>query len=346
MPDPSSIVEGAKQTIADDDSEIGRKTALVTGSVALGALLTGSLFRRIRHLKLEDPADLEPALDADVGTFEIMEGRTRFYVREGTGVPVVLLHSINAAASSYEMKPIFEHMAANTERPLYALDWFGFGRSDRPPVRYGPSMYIRQLRRFLSERVHQPADLVALSLSCEYAAEVARTLPYLVRHLILVAPTGLSEKRPTSAWQRAAISIANSVGVFEIFFFRLTRHDVLRRFYQRQVFRRSDVPDDLVAYANRATRVRGAHHAARYFVQGLLSTGSAAMESYIDLRVPTLVAIPADGQGLIQQFDRADDLASRNPEFICIAPLQSGLMPHWETPGEFFDAIAPYLNPP
>ena len=112
-------------------SSQGGKTALVTGSVALGALLTGAVLEKARRTKLSPADELPPMLDAEVHEMEMMEGRARYYHRPGAGAPVLLLHSINAAASSFEMRPIFDHLAQTTTRPLYALDWLGFGRSIR-----------------------------------------------------------------------------------------------------------------------------------------------------------------------------------------------------------------------
>ena len=343
MPDPASIIEEAKRQIAGDDGDLGRKTALVTGSVALGAVITSSLFRRLRHLKLKSPKELAPAIDSDTGSMEVMEGRARFYRRDGTGIPLVLLHSINAAASSYEMKPIFDHLAKETQRPIYALDWLGFGRSDRPPVRYSRSVYERQLRRFLSEHVHQPADLIALSTAAEYTAEVARSLPYLVHRLVLISPTGLSNKAATASWRRALVSASSSVGAFEIFYYRLTRPQILRRFYEHQVFLGSEVPQNLVQYASETTLVVGAHHAPRYFIQGDLDRGGG-MSLYQDLRVPTLVLAPEEDSNLVQRFDMLGDLEQRNPEFIHIERVPSGLMPQWEVPYHCFDAIDRFLT--
>lgn len=343
MPDPASMIEEAKRQISSDDGDIGRKTALVTGSMALGAFITSSLFRKLRHLNLRKPEELTPALDAETDFMEVMEGRARFYRRDGTGIPIVLLHSINAAASSYEMKPIFDHLAKQTSRPLYALDWIGFGRSDRPPVRYSRSVYERQLRRFLSEHVHQPADLIALSLACEYTAQIGRSLPYLVGRLILISPTGLSV-RTTTAWRRALVALSDSVGAFEIFYFRLTRPQILRRFYEQQVFRGSDVPDDLVEYAHATSLVVGAHHAPRYFIQGELEAGEDAVSTYRDLRVPALILAPEDDSSLVQRFDDLDGLVQSNPEFIHVERLPSGLMPQWEVPYHCFDAIDRFLT--
>lgn len=339
------MVDEIKNKLSSDgERDLSRTTALVTGSVALGALVTSTLFRKLRHLKLSAPYQLHRAIDADTSEMEFMEGTARFYQRDGSGVPIVLLHSINAAASSFEMRPIFDHLAESTNRPVYALDWLGFGRSDRPPVHYSPMLYQRLLRRFLSEHVHQPADVVALSLSCEYTADVARSLPYLVRKLVLMSPTGVSSGGGIPAWQRALVSTADTVGAFEMFFYRLARPDMLRRFYQRQVFANGVVPDELVDYARATTLVFGAHHAPRFFTQGLLTNGRSALSAYVQLRVPTLVIVPASDAGLIQQFDRVDELRSKNPEFIRIERIDAGLLPQWERPEKLFRALDAFTS--
>ncbi len=343
MPDSSSVVDDVKKLVTTKDDVGLKRTALVTGSVALGALITSSLFRKIKHLELSSPLQLAPAIDADVDAMECMEGAVRFYHRDGSGIPVVLLHSINAAASSHEMKPIFDYFVEKTNRPIYALDWLGFGRSDRPPVRYSSDLYLRHLRRFLSEHVHQPADVVSLSLACEYTAEVARSLPYLVHKVVLISPTGMSTKDSTSMWQKTLVAAASRVGAFEIFFYRLTRPEMLRNFYARQVFASGSVPDEVVEYARATTLVYGAHHVPRYFVQGELSSGPAAAATYAQLRVPTLLVVPRSDAGLIQHFDDIDDLELRNPDTLRIERIDAGLMPQWEDASALFRLLEDFL---
>ncbi len=326
------------------NSDTARK-ALVTGSVALGAYLTGAVARWVRRTTLYRPEALPPALDAPVHEQELMEGQARFYARDGEGVPLVLLHSFNAAASSYEMKPIFDHLAATTRRPLYALDWLGFGLSDRPPVRYRPMLYQRQLRRFLSEYVNAPADVVALSLGSAYAAVVAAASSFLVRKLVLVSPTGLSSERRTSFAQRAMLGLADGAGAFELFFYRLTRRDALRRFYARQVFLEDTVvPNGLVNYAFLTTHVRGAHYAPRRFIDGTLFLGEEARNAYHHLPRPTLIVVPEHTDGLIQSFDALDEIAAHNETYIRTETLPSGLMPQWETPDALFPLLDDFLT--
>ncbi len=338
-PAPSS-----RESSAGSSSLPGRRTALVAGSVALGALLTGALLRRLRRRGLEAAQSVPLALDAETGELELMEGRVRFYRRAGEGVPIVLLHSINAAASSFEMQPFFEHFARRTTRPVFAMDWLGFGRSERPPVRYTPALYERQLRRFLSEHVHEPSDLVALSLGSEFAAAVAHTLPYLVRRLVLVCPTGLSRTEGGTDLRTATIRLTDAAGFFELFFDRLTRPDSLRRFYQRQVFRDTErVPEALIRYACATSQVHGAHHAPRFFVEGTLFSHASARHAYANLRLPTLILTPEAPQGLVQDFELLPDVLARNPAYLRPATVPAGLLPQWEAPDATFELTNDFL---
>jgi pimeloyl-ACP methyl ester carboxylesterase len=307
------------------------RTALVTGSVAAGALLASFLVRRVRRRAMPPAQTLRPALDAAIDEIEIMEGRCRFYVREGRGVPIVLLHSINAAASSFEMKPLFEAFAASTPRPIYALDWFGFGLSDRPPVDYTPALYQRQLRRFLSEHIHQPADVVAYSLGCEFAAMTANSHPFLFRRLILIAPTGLQNEQPDHPLRRLVVGASERTGLFEFAFSRLIHPETLRRFYERQIFAEgSEVPDELVNYAALTASARGAAHAPAKFIAGALFSGAEARRAYMALNLPTLILAPQQAPSSIQSFDRLEDVVLGNPEQITSAHTETGLMPQWE----------------
>lgn len=326
-----------------DSEDIGKR-ALVSGSVAAGAIVTGALLRAFRKRDLRI-RDLPPALDADVYDMEIMEGRYRFYAREGKGVPIVLLHSVNAAASSMEMRPIFDFLCQTTPRPVFAVDWIGFGLSDRPPVAYRPPIFQRQLRRFLSERIHQPADVVAYSLGSEIAAITARSHPFLFRRMVLVCPTALDDPEPTSPFRSTLLRATNRSGAFEVGYRRLTRPHALRRFYQKYLFDSADrVPDELIEYAQLTSEVRGAHHAPANFVSGDLFSTGAAREAYATTVIPTLVIVPKRFRSSIQSFERLDEIERQNPEHIRVYRSSGGLMPQFEDASATLEAIAIHLR--
>ena len=82
--------------------------------------------------------------------------------------PLLLLHSINAAPSAMEMKPLFEQFAP--ERPVFAPDLPGFGLSQRGDLPYSPDFYAQAIADVVKQLEGPPPDVVALSLTCEFAA--------------------------------------------------------------------------------------------------------------------------------------------------------------------------------
>ena len=137
---------------------------------------------------------LPPALDADRETFSPEgTGTLSYYAdRKAGGRPLVLIHAINAAGSAYEVRPLFEHYRGR--RPVYALDLPGFGFSERTDRVYSPGLYQQAILDFLAQVVAEPADVLALSLSCEFAAMAARARPDLFRSLAMVSPSGFTAR--------------------------------------------------------------------------------------------------------------------------------------------------------
>lgn len=334
----------ASSSVPSPDPSGWRRALTLAGSAALGAYTAGAVARWVVRRRLPAPVSLPRAIEAQPRTFEFDAGRVNYYVRPGTGTPVVFVHSFNAAASSFEMRPLFEHLAATTDRPLYAMDWLGFGRSARPAINYTPATYLAQLRAFLQERIGAPADLAGLSLGAEYAARVAHELPTHVRRLALISPTGLGRDRGPSAIGRFFVQASSRVGAFELLYYALTRPSSIRRFYARQVFLDpTRIPDALVDYAFVTSHARGAHHAPRRFVDGtLFPTGSAAA-IYTRLYRPTLLITPKDASDVVQDFERVAEVVADNARDLTRRRLASGLLPQWETPERLFDAIDAFL---
>jgi len=324
---------------------VSRRTRLALGIGAAlgGAYLGGAAARWWRRRALPPPSSVPPALDWKTQTVETPHGRSHCYVRPGSGPPIVLLHSLNAVASSIELRPIAEHLAAKTNRPLYALDWLGFGRSARPALDYTPDVYTDQLYRVLAALPSRSADLVALSLGGEYAAQTTLQAAPWVRRLVLLSPTGLTSSRGPSPLGRLGLAVAGPTGLFELVYARLTRRASLRAFYEQQVFLAPDaVPDALVDYAATTAHAQGAHHAPRRFVEGRLYLDDAA-DTYSRLYRPTLLLTPSTPGPTVQAFDLLPAVLDRNPRALTHQPLPGGLMPHWEAPSPFFEALDAFL---
>ena len=321
-----------------------RRTALTTGTVLAGTCVGLRAATWLYRRTLPSPFSLPPALDIAPRTFEAPDGRVQYYTRPGTGPPVVLLHSFNAVASSREMKPIAEHLAT-TDRPVYALDWLGFGRSDRGPLDYAPALYRRQLHHFLADVPDTPVDLIALSLGGEYAAQVTLQAAPRVRRLVLISPTGFDATQGPSHLGRRGLALANTTGAFELLYQRLTRRASLEDYYARQIFLDPDaIPAALLDYAEQAAHVRGAHRAPLRFIDGTLSIEEVVASVYARLYRPTLLLSPEAPGQTVQSFEGLSALTDTASRDLSHETLPGGLLPHWEAPGPFFEVLDTFLG--
>ena len=110
------------------------------------------------------------------------------YYTDGEGPVVLLIHSINAAASSFEMRQTFSGLRG--AHRVYALDFLGYGGSDRPARRYSADDYALLIADFTREVVGAGPQVIASSLGSAYVIRAAAQNPGLFGSLMLVRTNG------------------------------------------------------------------------------------------------------------------------------------------------------------
>jgi pimeloyl-ACP methyl ester carboxylesterase len=285
------------------------------------------------------PNNLPAALPA-AQRFEIdgRSGRLSYYVA-GEGSPVLLLHSINAAASACEILPPFEHAMRSSR--VYAPDLPGYGFSDRSPRRYDIALFCAAVRDMLDvidadQSRKQPVDALALSLSAEFLARVATEEPERFRSLTLVTPTGF---RRGSERLRGAPGASREVrGLYPVLTFPLwaralfgslvTRASI--RYFLKRTFGSDQVDEGLVDYACQTTHQPGAQHAPFAFLSGRLFSADIRAV-YERLRAPVWLAHGTRGD--FRDFSEANWLQQRTN--WTVQPFDTGAMIYFERPALF-----------
>ncbi|MEX2570406.1 MAG: alpha/beta hydrolase [Gemmatimonadota bacterium] len=260
------------------------------------------------------------------------------YSRSGIGRPIVLLHSINAVGSAHEMRPLVQQLQRSTTRPVYVLEWLGFGHSDRPETSYTPALLETQLEHFLASvvRSREGVDVIGLSLGATYAAEVARRRPELVRTLVAIEPTGLGEEPQEigQAWSRLLFTLP---GVQRAFYDRLTTPDALYEFARDNLFSPEfGVPDEYVEYGAETARMEGASRPLDDFLGGRLFTSEGG-DAILHLPQPLLIVHGTVTDRRMESYTELPELAGRHG--TTVVPLPTGALPHWERPGVVMERI-------
>lgn len=268
---------------------------------------------------------LPKAIDAD----------QKFYVgRSGGGLayyqdthapgerPLVLIHSVNAAGSSFEMRPLFDHYRA--ARPVYALDLPGFGFSERSSRVYSPEVYQEAIVDFVETQVGQAVDVIALSLGCEFAARAALARPELFHSLALISPSGLNAEYRERPVGNLYHTLSFPLWGRPLYDLIATRASI--RWFLQMSFE-GPVDQGMADYDYATSHQPGAENAPLYFIAGKLFTPDIRQSVYAQLKLPVLVLYDRDA---FVSFSALPALLEehRNWQAARIYPTRG--LPQWE----------------
>jgi len=280
--------------------------------------------------------------DEDAGRLHIYESGPD---EPGTDTPVVLVHSVNAAANAREMKPLFERL--RSDRLVMAFDLPGFGLSERSDRQYTPRLMTDALHAVVADvrgrHGGAAVDAIALSTSCEFLARAVVERPDGYRTAALISPTGFDRRSrkpgpPGSTrgqgWLKGLLTGPGwGRGLFDL----LTKPSVVRYFLER-TWGSKDIDEDLWAYDVEAARLPAAHHAPLAFLSGYLFSRDAR-RLYEALELPVWMAHGVRGDFV----DYSGKTAFEDRGNWAIQVFETGALPHFEVPDAFVAGYHAFL---
>lgn len=291
---------------------------------------------------------LPPALEAELRETHRRSGRLAYYVA-GAGTPLLLVHSINAAASAYEVRPVFERLR-HTHR-VFAVDLPGYGLSDRSRRRYDVALFIDALRDMLDEIAAEagaaPIDALAVSLASEFLARLAVEQPQRFRTLALVTPTGFRRgsdrlRGPTGATREIpGLHAALSVPLWANGLFSALASRASIRYFLQRTWGAKDIDEGMVDYAWMTTHQPGARHAPLAFLSGRLF--SADIRAVYE-RITQPVWLAHGTRGDFRDFSEVD--WTRRRGHWTVQPFDTGALPFFEQTEPFVAAYRRHLARP
>lgn len=266
---------------------------------------------------------------------------------DGQGPPLLLVHSVNAAASAAEVRPLHDHYRAT--RTVVSIDLPGYGASDRSDRAYTPRLMTDAVLAavdLIGRRCGAaPVDALAVSLGCEFLARAAVERPTAFRSLALVSPTGF---RGTGRWRaergrtRAVPGLLRALrGPGDLWggalFRALTRPGVIRYFLQR-TWGAKAIDEELWRYDVLTTRQPGAEFAPLSFLSaGLFSADIHTL--YEALTQP--VWMTHGTRGDFTDY-RGKTIVEGRPNWR-ITVIEGGALPYFEDPAGFCRAYDGFL---
>jgi pimeloyl-ACP methyl ester carboxylesterase len=291
------------------------------------------------------------AVPAELFFLDTPAGRIACYHAEpehpaGNLPPLLLVHSVNAAASVAEVAPLFAHYRKT--RRVLALDLPGYGHSDRSDRPYTPRLMtdaVIAAADWLAAKGHTAQiDALGVSLASEFVARAQSERPKRFRRLALVSPTGFSRRKRRHGPPGSTLAVPwllrllQRPGWGDRIFRNLTRPGVIRYFLKR-TFGAPQIDEALWAYAVATTRQPGARHAPLHFVSAALF--SADINTLFEsLTCPVWVSMATRGD--FTDYQGRDSLASHpNWQFH---PVEGGALPYFEDLAAFTAKLEPFWH--
>jgi pimeloyl-ACP methyl ester carboxylesterase len=120
--------------------------------------------------------------------------RVHCLVAGGGGSPVLLLHGGGIDSADFTYRYAIGPLAE--ERRVFAPDWPGYGRSDKPDIDYTMQFYIGCLEQLMDALGFERASIVGISMGGGVALGFALCWPQRVERLVLVDSYGLGSGVP------------------------------------------------------------------------------------------------------------------------------------------------------
>jgi pimeloyl-ACP methyl ester carboxylesterase len=262
----------------------------------------------------------------------VWRGHRLAYTVRGGGPAILLVHGIYAGASAYEWRRVVDALAAR--HTVYTIDLLGFGRSDRPAVRYAPAVYVDLLSDFLRD-VAAPCTIIASALGAAYAVATAARHPDRVTALALVEPTGYTRgARNSGRWGsllRLPLAAAYTL---------VASRAALRRDLMLSYAYATRASDDTIDHLHRSAHQPGARHAPSAFL---------ALQLSLDLKHiwPTIAHPTLLIWGAHPYLTTLSDLRAfraARPSTDAAVIEAAGDLPHDECPDDFIEVVTAFLN--
>ncbi len=305
---------------------------IMSGGALLGAAAAYNAFAR------KGVDQLTNLIGGEEGGFD-WRGRRIAFTRRGSGPPLLLIHGIHAAAWSYEWHDNVDYLARSNT--VYTLDLLGFGRSDRPVIRYSARLYISLISDFVDRVIGDPCILVATSLSGAYAIVLGARDPQRFPAIALIAPTGLVRLNRAAGITGEAGQLAVDAPIIGTAMFNaLVSRRGIRHFLVKTYSDDSIVTDELVEIYYWTSHQLGARHAPAAFLSGHLNID--VRQALRRLTQPTLLIWGEEGAAAPVEELRGFRALKPDLETTILSP--AGDLPHDERPDDFNVILSTWLT--
>ncbi len=265
-----------------------------------------------------------------------------FYTKQGKGSPLLLVHDLNPASSSFEWEKIVKHLAKY--HTVYTIDLLGCGRSEKPNLTYSNFLYVQLITDFIKNIIGSKADIIATGESSSFTIMACNMEPDQFNKLIIINPTSLQNLCKSPSKRKNALKFFIELPVLGTMIYNLifTKHNLNHIFYHAYYYKNYLVPTKVIDSYYEAAHLGHGH--GKYLL-------SSIKASYTNINIIHALKKINNSIYLIGSEKRPDShgildsYISYNSSIEGSYIEESSYLPQLEVPEQLMQLLNLYLNP-
>lgn len=284
---------------------------------------------------------LKNLLKTDKGKFFNWRYGNIFYTKQGKGAPLLLIHDLNPAASSYEWDRIAKHLAKH--HTVYTIDLLGCGRSDKPNMTYSNYLFVQLITDFIKNVIGSKPDVITTGDSSSFTLMACNMDPEYFNKIVVINPASLADLCKTPNKKKNALKFIIDLPILGTLIYNIafTERNISRTFNEDYYYKNHLVPTKIPDAYYEAAHLSNSH--GKY----LLSSMKA---NYTNINIIHALKNINNSIYLIGSREKSDSeeiinsYISYNPSIEASYVADSKYLPQLEVPDKLLDVLNLYLD--
>ena len=263
-----------------------------------------------------------------------------FYRKTGSGTPLLLIHDLMPAASSYEWNLLEQQFAK--DYTVYSIDLLGCGRSDKPNLTYTNYLYVQLINDFVEKVIKQRTHVAATGLSGSFVIMACNNNAELFDKIFLINPESIQKLKQIPTFQSRTAKILMDCPVIGTTIYHIlnNRSNIEYNFTEKYFFNPFQVSRRLVDTYHECAHKKESRGKFLY---------SSIRGRFVNINISNALK-NIDNSVFIIGGSKADNIASiletyveLNPSIETATIEGTKLLPHLEAPEKFYQVMKIFL---
>lgn len=286
-------------------------------------------------------SSMKNLLKTDRGKFFNWRYGNIYYTKQGKGSPLLLIHNLNPASSSYEWERIAKHLAKH--HTVYTLDLLGCGRSEKPNMTYSNYLYVQLITDFIKNIIGTKADIIATGESSSFTLMACNMEPNHFGKIIVINPSNLVDLSKTPNKRKNALKFFIDTPIIGTLVYNLVflKNNINKVFSKEYYYKKHMVPTKTIDCYYEAAHISNSH--GKYLL-------SSIQANYTNINIVHALRKINNSIYLIgsKELNGMEEIInsyiSYNPSIEASYIADSKYLPQMEIPDKLLETLNIYLD--